>query len=78
MCKFKIGTLGLFLAALFLAGTFTVSCLLLASSDAAITKDIKAKILSKKTSRHDFVTARGEKSQISMYWTTQRLAPRSP
>jgi hypothetical protein len=46
MRKFKIGTLGLFLAALFLAGTFTVSCSLLASSDAAITKDIKAKISS--------------------------------
>ncbi|HEX8838588.1 MAG TPA: BON domain-containing protein [Candidatus Acidoferrum sp.] len=46
MRKFKIGAWGSFLAALFLAGSFTVSCSLLAPDDAAITKGIKAKIAS--------------------------------
>lgn len=43
----KRDTLGSFVAMVFLAGSFTVSCSrLLAPSDAAITKDIKAKMFS--------------------------------
>jgi len=44
MRKSEIGTLGSFLAALFLAGSLTVSCSLLTPDDAAITKGIKTKI----------------------------------
>ena len=46
MRKFKIGKLGSFLAALFLAGSFTVSCSVLVPDDAAITKDIQTKMSS--------------------------------
>ncbi|PYT79224.1 MAG: hypothetical protein DMG40_17070 [Acidobacteria bacterium] len=47
MRKYKLGTLGFFLAMFFLAGGFTVSCSrLLLPSDAAITKDIKGKMSS--------------------------------
>lgn len=46
MRRFKISTLGSFLAALLLAGGFTASCSLVAPNNAAITKDIQAKMAS--------------------------------
>ena len=83
MRKFKIDKLGSFLATLFLAGSLTVSCSLLAPDDAAITKNIQAKISSdpllknssvEVTTRGRVVTLTGQAPDDSAHLAAYKIA----